>query len=499
MKIISARQIKELDQATIAEQQIEKIELMERAAITFVDWFINKYPNKNRLVQIICGNGDNGGDGMAIGRLLKYLNYKVQMYELTLSAKNSIGFLVNREQILQLKMPIIEIEETNAIPSFQYDAVTVDAILGAGLNRPLDGFVESVIERINNECDTIIAVDAASGLFMDRPTVTSSIEPVYTFTFEAPKLAFLFPENHKRVGEWFYESVGSSQIALEQMPTSSYYITENIIRKIFRKRPKFAHKGSFGHSLLIVGSYGMMGAAELATMACLRGGTGLVTVHIPEIGYEIMQSTIPEAMVSVDKDKFVFTGKEITETYDVVGIGCGLGQHERSYQGVQQVLENCQVPMVIDADALNIIAQHGWQFLIPKGSIITPHLKEFTQLFGQASNDFERNQLQREQSMQLGIYIVLKGAHSAITTPEGDCFFNSTGNPGMATGGSGDVLMGMLTALLAQGYPPRDAAILGVYLHGAAGDWAAKVQSQYAMLAHDIVDSIGSAFLAFEK
>ena len=499
MKILSAKQVKELDKKTIEEQSIVSIELMERAAVTFVDWFIQRFPAKSKLIQIICGTGDNGGDGLAVARLLHYLEYRVEVFIIPLSAKRSRDFEINFEQLKSLEIPVTDIDEADGIPDFPYGAITIDAILGSGLNRPVDDFLAEVIQHINSECDTIVSIDIASGLFADKATNSASIEPTLTFSFELPKLAFMFAENYHRVNNWSTDTIHLSEEALEKLETNNYYIEHSDIRQFFRKRTKFAHKGSFGRSLLIVGSYGMMGAAILATRACLRSGSGLVTTHIPESGYEIMQVAIPEAILSIDKDKYVLTNKPDTSEFNSIGVGCGLSQQATSHQALHQLLFESKCPLVIDADALNIIALKNWQSIIPKGSIITPHIKEFERLFGATNNDFERLKVQREQSQKLGVTIVLKGNHTAITTADGDCYFNSTGNPGMATAGSGDVLTGVITALLAQHYSPEEAAILGVYVHGLAGDLAVQSIGEYGMIASDLIDHLGKAFLAIEK
>lgn len=495
MKIISAQQIKILDKKTIEEQEIVSIELMERAAITFVDWFIQQFPDKSQKVEIICGTGDNGGDGLAVARLLKYLDYKVSVFIVPLTAKKSDNFLINYAQLEPLDIEINDIDEAEGIPDFQFDAVTIDAILGAGLNRPIQGFLTELIEHINDTCDTIVSIDIASGLFADGETESISILPSHTFSFELPKLAFFFPENQDRVGAWHYATIHSSEEALEKLATSHFYIQALEVKHILKKRAKFSHKGTYGHSLLIAGSYGMMGAAILAARACLRAGTGLVTAHIPECGYEIMQTAVPECIVSIDRDRFVFSNKELEEAteYEAIGIGSGLGRNQLSANGLRNFLAHNKRPMVLDADALNMIAEGEWLEMIPKGSILTPHVKEFERLFGKSKNGFERNQRQMDISKELEVTIILKGAHSAITIPAGYCFFNSSGNPGMATAGSGDVLTGVVLALMAQGYDAIDAATAGTFIHGLAGDLAAADLGEYSLLASDIVDYIGKA------
>lgn len=496
MKILSAKQIQTLDRLTIDEQQINSFELMERAAVTFVDWFIDQFPDKEQRVRVLCGTGNNGGDGLAIARLLHYLKYAVEVYVIPLTSRTSQDFAINYEQLKPLDLVIHDLDEANGIPAFDYGVITIDAILGSGLNRPIDGFLEEVVEQINAECSPIVSVDVASGLFTDAPTRTPSIRPDLTFTFELPRLAFMVAENADRVGEWTYRSIGLSHRGIRQLVTRNYFLTDEDIKGVLRKRSKFAHKGNFGHSLLIVGSYGMMGAAILATRASLRSGSGLVTVHIPESGYDIMQTTVPEAIVSIDRDRYVFTLVPDLEKYNAIGVGCGISQQKTSLAAVSQLLHTAQSPLVIDADALNIIATEGWHQDIPKGSILTPHPREFKRLFGDTKDDFATLALQRQKSEELGVIIVLKGRHTSISLPDGTCYFNSTGNPGMATAGSGDVLTGMLTALLAQGYSSHEAAILGVYIHGLAGDKAAASESEISIVASDVIAHIGVAFKA---
>ena len=270
---------------------------------------------------------------------------------------------------------------------------------------------------------------------------------------------------------------------------------DSIIKKIYHPRTKIAHKGIYGHALLISGSMGKMGAAVLSAKACLRSGVGLLTIHCPVSGLSILQTAVPEAMCETDINDKIFTHIHITETYDVIGIGPGIGTDIQTQFGLKELLQQNKKAMLIDADAINILGEHKeWLELIPKNSILTPHFKEFERITKKASDDFERNQLQRELSVKHQIYIVLKGAHTAITTPDGDCYFNNTGNPGMATAGSGDVLTGIITGLLAQNYHPQKAALLGVYLHGKAGDIYADEYSQESLIAGDIITNLAMAF-----
>lgn len=493
MKIFTAPQIKALDRRTIKEQNLPTLELMERAAKAFTSWFLKRYDFRQN-VQVLCGIGDNGGDGLAIARLLYERDYDVTVYVLKFSDKFTKDFKRNLESLRYRSIEIIYVEPGEKLPNLDAEAITIDAILGSGLSRPVEGWLGEIIKQVNENVKTTIAVDIASGLFADEHTENISILPKQTFCFELPKLAFFFPENYKRVGDWYVDTIQSSKKGIEETTTPYYYITPKMIKKVYRPRSKFDHKGTYGRAMLIVGSKGMMGAGLLAAKACLRSGVGLATVHVPQCGYSIAQTAIPELMVSVDTDENSFSEVPDMARYNAVGIGCGIGESPETTAALKTFLENTDLPMVIDASALNIIAHNNWHHLIPKNSIITPHHGEFRRLFGETSNDFERNNLQRLKAKELGIFIILKGAHSSIACPDGNCYFNSTGNPGMATGGSGDVLTGIIAAFLTQGYGSLEAALLGTYLHGLAGDLAADEHGFVSMIAGDIIDYLGKAF-----
>ncbi len=274
-------------------------------------------------------------------------------------------------------------------------------------------------------------------------------------------------------------------------------ITKNYISSIIKKRNPISHKGDYGHALIIAGSYGKIGAAVLNAKACLKTGVGLLTIHIPKCGYEILQSTIPEAMVSCDDQFKIISKSIILDHFNAIGIGSGIGTASETANVVKEILTIYKNPMVIDADAINIISQNkSWLKLIPKNSIFTPHLKEFERLVGIGKNELEIDNLQIEFSKKYSVYTVLKGHHTCISTPNGKCFINTTGNAGMAKGGTGDSLTGMLTSLLAQGYSSKDASIAAVYLHGLAGDIASVKTGEYSLLASDLIDCIGNAFLS---
>jgi len=496
MKIFTADQIRQLDKYTIENEPVSSVRLMERAASTFVDWFAHTFPEQPREVHIFCGIGNNGGDGLVAARLLHHLGYDVQVYICRISEKTSSDFDTNYTRLPQRDtLGIHQLYKGDGLPILPEGAIVVDAIFGSGLNRPVEGYWSDLLWHLNQQPVLRVAIDVPSGLFADQPTESISFEGGYTFSFEAPKLAFLLPENEARVGQWVVKSIGLHPAAIAQTETPYVLADQALSTSLLRKRPKFSHKGTYGHALLIMGSYGKMGAAILAGKAALRSGVGLLSLHVPKCGYEIAQISLPEAMTMVDQHELNFTEATDLEPFRTIGIGCGLGQHENTRKALESLLPRVTNPMVIDADALNILAQHPeWLQQVPKNSLLTPHPKEFERLFGKTANGFERLELLRQKTIDLGLIIVLKGAHTTVATPEGKLFFNSTGNPGMATGGSGDVLAGLLTGLLSQGYDPGAAAVLGVYLHGLAGDLAAAEMGEEALLAGDIPDFIGGAY-----
>ena len=382
------------------------------------------------------------------------------------------------------------------MPTFSQKTIIIDALFGTGLSRSVEGYWSALIAHLNQLPNKIIAVDLPSGLFSDEYSTSSAIiKADYTISFELPKLAFFFPENQNYVGQCYILPIGLSSSYMASAETSNHFLMGEEMQQLLKKRNKFDHKGVFGHALLIGGSYGMVGAIILAGKACLRSGVGLVSIHAPESAYPILQTSLPEAMVSIDSNHYYYSNNPALAAYKAIGCGCGLNQKPSSVKALKELLTQVDAPMVLDADALNIIAEHpDWLSLIPTHSILTPHIKEFTRLFGDSANDFERNALQQQKAKEYGLHIVLKGANTCIATPDGRCYFNTTGNPGMATAGSGDVLTGILTGLLAQGYAPLDACRIGVYLHGKAGDIAAKQLGHESLIASDIVQYLGNAF-----
>jgi hydroxyethylthiazole kinase-like uncharacterized protein yjeF len=497
MKILSAKQIKELDDFTIKHEPISSVDLMERASQLFVQWLTAKF-NKNKKIKIFCGPGNNGGDGLAVARILLGQSYKVDVYILN-SDKFSKDFLENKSRLEKLIKPHL-IKNPLEFPSFNENEIIIDAIFGSGLTRPAEGLFAGAISAINKSGSTIISIDIASGLYCNEHTSENAvIQPAYTISFQLPKLAFLLPENEIFVGEWHSIDIGLDKDYIEKLASQNFFTNKDSIKGWVKKRTKFSHKGTYGRALIISGSYGMMGAVILAAKSCLRTGAGLCRTYIPKCGYEIMQSALPENMVLTDPDFESITEIPELNPYNAIGVGPGLGEKDKTKEALKVLFKRTRLPLVIDAGALNIIASDKSMFeIIPPNSILTPHPKEFERLAGPSSNDFERLNILKLMAKKIKCFIVLKGAYTVVATPGGELHFNSTGNPGMATAGSGDVLTGVITSLLSQGYEPLKAAILGVYVHGYAGDAAALKLSGASLMATDIIESIPSFYRDFQ-
>lgn len=498
MKIYNADQIRAWDAYTIAQEPISSVDLMNRAAQAFADWFVRCYPDSQRPVCIFAGTGNNGGDGLAVARLLHRQFYPVKVFVYDFNGNRSADF--DAQQAMLPEGVDLSVMREPELPALARNEIMVDALFGTGLNRPLSDSWSTLIDFLNAPPNDIVAIDLPSGLFADRHTDGPVVKATRTFSFERPKQAFFFPENADRVGEWSYGHIGLHAGFGQQTETSLYYLTHADAQALVQPRPKFSHKGSFGHALLLAGSRGKIGAAVLAARACLRSGVGLLTVHTAGCGYQVVQTSVPEAMCSTDAQADFISQVPDLQKITTVGVGPGLDTHPETVHALYQLLQAVHRPMVLDADALNLLARHPeWWPAIPKNSILTPHPKEFERLFGPSENDFARNDLQRHMAQHHGVVIILKGANTAVATPNGSCWFNSTGNPGMATGGTGDVLTGILTGLLAQGYESVQAALLGIYLHGLAGDLAAARRGQAALIAGDLVETLGQAWQALEQ
>ncbi|MGM0566702.1 MAG: NAD(P)H-hydrate dehydratase [Bacteroidota bacterium] len=498
IKILPIEKVREGDRYTIENEPIASINLMERAAKRLASW-INRNIRTAQKINIVCGPGNNGGDGMALARTLTDKDYETEVFLYNpndkLSPDNETN-LKRLERLPEVNVNIIKNDED--LPAFSPDDVVVDALFGSGLTREIEGIAAKLVHHINNSGCFIISVDTPSGLYSDKPSKTKSkaiIKADYTLTFQFPKLGFMFADNAPYMGKWEVLDIKIHSDYLDSVETKDFYLEREDIMAIIKSRQKFSHKGHFGHALLISGSYGKMGAAVLASQACLRTGAGLLTTHIPKLGYNILQTSVPEAMTSIDEAEDAFSGIKDIQHYQAIGTGPGIGMGEQTQNALKLLIQNSSIPLLFDADAINILAENKtWISFVPKNSIFTPHPKEFERLAGKTSNDFETLEKQREFSVKYGVYVVLKGAHTAISSPDGNIYFNSTGNPGMATAGAGDVLTGIILGLLSQNYEPMYACLIGVYLHGLAGDVAAEDQGWESLISRDIIKYIGKAY-----
>lgn len=500
MKILSAEQIRILDKYTIEHEPVASVDLMERAAMSLAKELENRIGN-DVSVMIFCGRGNNGGDGLVVARYLAHkLIKRVSVFVVKTKANPSKDFLINERRYTEVAT-IRYIENENDIPKIAANTVVVDALVGTGLNKPITGIFSSVVHAIHRSKAVIYAVDIPSGLYCDalnglKDTVIKASE---VFTFHAPKLSFLLPQNSQYVPKFTVLDIGLDKNYNAQLSSSYEYVTAKYVRHFFTPRLKFSHKGNYGHVLIAAGSFGKIGAAVLAVKAALCSGAGLVTALVPACGYDIMQNSNPEAMVLCSGDTHLYDVPDLI-SFSAAATGPGIGTETNVYGFMNSWLKMFHKPMVLDADAINMMAEHK-KFLkqIPENSILTPHPGEFKRMVGSWKNDSEKLALQTAFSIKYKVIVVLKGAHTTISTPQGKMYFNSTGNPGMAKGGSGDVLTGVITSLMAQRYDPEIAAVLAVFIHGLAGDIAAEKYGQTAMRANDIVASLAEAFKFLEK
>ena len=488
-KVLSADQIKTLDQYTIQNEPIVSIQLMERAAEKFHFEFIDNV-NDQYPIAIFAGPGNNGGDALAVGRMLMHLGYTVKIH--LLGDRFSVDNQKNQDRLKWISN-LIKLKSEEDIPELTPNTVVIDGIFGSGLSKPLEGLYEKVVKYINKSNCKVYSIDVPTGLNCDQANKPEDtiIEAEATYTFHAPKTSFFYSQNGKYVGKLSILDIKLSNYGETFLDTSKFYLEKSKIKSIIKKRGHFSHKGTFGHGLLIAGSKGKIGASLLAAKACLRSGIGLLTTSVTSEGETPMLNNIPEAMhISREIDEL----EKTLSLFTSIGIGPGIGQEDDAIQLTKTILQSNK-PLVIDADALNIIAFNNLHDNIPINSILTPHPGEFKRIVGEYSNDEEKMSMQLAFSKKHKCYLVLKGAYTSISTPNGKIYYNTTGNPGMATAGSGDVLTGIITSLLSQQYSPLEAALIGTYVHGLAGDFAKNKKSEIGLIASDIIEHLGSAFL----
>ena len=498
MKIFTSAQIHELDKFTIENEPVKSIDLMERSAKAITQAITEVWGSQTPVI-IFAGPGNNGGDALAVGRMLCDKGYDVCAYLFNVSGHLSEDCVINRKRLFDKKSKaLIEVTQEFEPPQLDAGTLVVDGLFGSGLNKPLAGGFASLVKYINASPAQVVSIDIPSGLMTEDNTYnvrTNIIRANLTLTLQLPKLSFLFPENQMYIGRLKVLDIRLSKQGIDKIDANYTLIEENDIRPRLLHRDPFAHKGKMGNALIIAGSYGMGGASVLATKACLRAGAGKVTTHTPKRNSLLLQISVPEAIIQFDREETIFSEAVDTEDFNAVGIGPGLGTSEQTAIAIIAQLRRTQCPVVADADAINVIANHrAWLQQLPKGIIMTPHPKEFDRLEGPSTDSYERLMKARDLAQRLHGYILVKGHHTSLCLPDGHIMFNSTGNAGMATAGSGDVLTGIITGLLARGYKHEDACVVGMYLHGLAGDIAARELGIESVIASDLIKYIPQAF-----
>ena len=504
MKIFTGAQIHELDKYTIEHEPISSLNLMERAAKALTRAIEEEWNNRTPVV-IFAGPGNNGGDALAVARMLSEDSYQVHVFLFNVHNKLSADCAANKKRLLEAKRVKNFTEVTVNFDPPQLDAGTlvIDGLFGSGLNKPLAGGFAAMVKYINQSAAKVVSIDIPSGLMTEDNSYnihTNIIRADLTLTLQQKKLAMLMADNQQYLGRLKVLDIRLSQEFIQKTDCRCRILEESDIRLLMHPRGDFAHKGNMGNALIIAGSYGMSGASVLATKACLRSGVGKVTTHTPKRNYEIMQISVPEAVLQMDQEETIFSEPVETENYHAMGIGPGLGTSETTAIALIAQLRRCTCPVVIDADAINILSTHrAWMQQLPKGIILTPHPKELDRLAGNSSASCtERLAKASELAEHLQAYIILKGHYSALCYPDGKIEFCSTGNSGMATAGSGDVLTGIITGLLARGYKQPDACRIGMHLHGLAGDLAIKDLGKESLIASDLIQYLPKAFLRLE-
>jgi len=500
MKIFSAEQIYAADKFTIEKQQITSDALMERSAVQIFNWIHTRMQGAPVKIHLFCGIGNNGGDGIALARHLFEHGYNIAVYVVNYSKTRSKDFLINLDRLKDRKIWPEFLEGDSKFPVIGRDDIIVDAIFGIGLNRAPDAWVVKLMAHLHQSEAFILSVDIPSGLYTNKLPADKNavIKSNFVLSFQAPKLVFFLPETGIYSNQWEILDIGLDPEFLMSNETDYELIGKNEVLPFYIPREKFSHKGTHGHALIIGGSKGKIGAVQLAAKACLKSGSGLVTAYLPECGYIPLQTALPEVMVLTNDQDFI-AAIDFEIAPNAIGIGVGLGTNKATQKAFEAFLATNEIPLVIDADAINILAKN--KNLLKKlvsQSILTPHPKELERLIGTWKDDFDKLEKTKSFSKQYDCIVVIKGAHSIVVYDDKG-YVNTTGNPGMATAGSGDVLTGIITGLVAQGYEPLKAAIFGVYLHGRAGDIAVEQTGYQSEIASDIISGIGSAFIDLFK
>lgn len=485
MKILTSLQISEWDRYTIQNEPIESLALMERAAERLSEALQRRLSVGVKLTFLI-GKGNNGGDGLAMARILSGRGFccrVIMIFETNeLNENCAINFarLPSDIEINQYPCEICD------------DEVLIDAILGSGFRGKANNYILNVIKHINKLPNYKVSIDLPSAMSSEFDNDYEMVlHTELTLTIQIPKLAFMLPEAGNACGEVEIVEIGLDSKFINNAKTCFYYIDSNFIASNSLRRTKFSHKGNYGHTLLICGSEGMVGAAFLATGAALRSGCGYVTVSLSFDYIPSLLSRYPSALTWGWHTDVLNRLPPNLEKYTSIAIGCGLGQNTQIVDLLEQLFRRYNRPIVIDADAINVLTvNRSLLKYIPKHSILTPHLGELRQLIGDWADDKDKIDKIRAFTLKYDVLLVVKGAHTMICCPNGDIWFNSTGNAFMAKAGAGDILTGLISGLLSRGYSPHLAACIGVYYHGIAAEKAAEAISGESINSNDLIDFI---------
>ncbi|WP_296316702.1 NAD(P)H-hydrate dehydratase [Winogradskyella sp. UBA3174] len=504
MKVFSKEQIYEGDKLTTERQKIASTDLMERAGTQIFNWIHTRMQGAQVPIHVFCGIGNNGGDGLVLARHLITHGYNVVTYIINCSDKRSKDFLINYDRIKNVtkewpKMLSCKNDFSEII--IEEKDIIVDAVFGIGLNRPPNDWIKELFTRFRASKAFTLAIDIPSGLHTDKHVEDedSIVHANYTLSFQSPKLVFFLPETAKYSIQWEVLDIGIDRDYLMQTETEVELISKLEALPLYKPRDKFAHKGDFGHVLILGGSYSKIGAVNLASSSALSSGAGLVTAYIPKCGYHSMQAALPEIMVISDENETTISNINFDIDPTVIGVGVGLGTDEKTAKTFEDFLNNNKRPLVIDADALNLLSKKKSLLKrLPKQTVLTPHLGELERLVGKWSDDFDKLKKVKAFSKKHDVIVLIKGANS-ITVYNEKLYINTTGNPGMATAGCGDVLTGIISGLIAQTYEPLAATLLGTYLHGKAADIALEDYGYQSLIASHIIATIGHAYLDLFK
>lgn len=495
MKILTVPQIREADQFTILNEPISSIDLMERASIAVANWVKDNYTTEHEIV-VLAGSGNNAGDGLAVARLLSELKYKVTV-SLVHGETGSVEFEYN---LNRLKDETTVSITSGLLTDFPFKVIFMDAILGSGLSKPIEGVLSSFINIINNTKGVKVAVDISSGLFADKASTNQTIfKADYTLTFQFPKLAFMMPENHEFVGDFHVLDIGLHHEFISKVSTDYSIFKPTVVLQEKLKVSSVAHKGNRGRATIVAGGHGRMGATLLAAKGALHSGIGLLSVQSCPTCINVIHNHIPEALVLKDENEYALGSYLEYENQEVVVMGPAIGLADKTIRLLRELLESYKGQLILDADAITILAEHRELLeILPEGTILTPHLGEFRRLVGDYSNSFDTLMQLSSFCKHHKVVVVLKGMYSAVCNQEGKISFNSTGNQGMAKGGSGDLLCGILAGISPRIKNPFETAQLAVFLHGLAGDISLEQYGDNFMTPSTMISNLKDAFRQLE-